>query len=63
MTMLRNYKSKALGAVHEMMEGFHQSGAIGKDAMREFDEACLAPRPPNPAKTTSRRSPRKSRSP
>lgn len=34
-----------MAAVHEMMEGFHQGGAIGKQTMREFDEACLAPTP------------------
>lgn len=36
------YKSDAMAAVHEMMDGFHQSGAIDKRTMREFDEACLA---------------------
>ncbi len=40
------HKSEAMAAVHEMMEGFRQSGAIGKQTMREFDEACLAPTPP-----------------
>lgn len=39
--MPRTYKSEATAAVHEMMEGFHQSGAIDKQTMREFDEACL----------------------
>ena len=39
--MARAYKSKAMAAVHEMMEGFHTSGAIDKQTMREFDEACL----------------------
>lgn len=43
--MTRIYKSEAMAAVHEMMEGFHQSGAIGKQTMREFDEACLGPTP------------------
>ena len=43
--MTRIHKSEAMAAVHEMMEGFHQSGAIGKQTMREFDEACLAPTP------------------
>jgi putative transcriptional regulator len=37
------YKSEAMAAVHEMMEGFHQSGAIDKQTMRKFDEACLTP--------------------
>jgi putative transcriptional regulator len=39
------YKSEAMAAVHEMMEGFHQSGAIDKQTMRKFDEACLTPAP------------------
>ena len=30
-------------AVHEMMEGLQESGAIDKRTLREFDEACLAP--------------------
>ncbi|MBX9907908.1 MAG: DNA-binding transcriptional regulator [Beijerinckiaceae bacterium] len=41
--MAETYKSEALAAVHELMEGFHQSGAIDKQTMREFDEACLTP--------------------
>lgn len=39
--MTKTYKSEAFAAVHEMMEGFHESGAIDKQTMREFDEACL----------------------
>jgi len=39
--MVKTYKSDAMAAIHEMMEGFHQSGAIDKQTMREFDEACL----------------------
>ena len=39
------YKSKAMAAVHEMMEGLHRSGAIDKQTMREFDEGCLAATP------------------
>lgn len=41
--MAKSYKSEALAAVHEMMEGFHDSGAIDKQTMREFDAACLMP--------------------
>ena len=44
--MPRVYKSAALAAVHEMIEGFHQSGAVDKQTMRGFDEACLAPARP-----------------
>ncbi len=46
--MARAYKSKAMAAVHEMMEGFHQSSAIDKQTMREFDDACLHPVPGRP---------------
>ena len=41
--MARVYKSAALAAVHEIIEGFHQSGALDKQTMRSFDEARLAP--------------------
>ena len=41
--MAKIYKSEAMAATHEMMEGFHQTGAIDKQTMREFDEACLIP--------------------
>ena len=40
--MSKTYKSEALAAVHEMMEGFYESGAIDKQTMREFDDACLS---------------------
>ena len=42
--MPKIYKSEALAAVHEMMEGLHDAGSIDKRTMREFDEACLAQR-------------------
>ncbi len=41
----KTYKSEAMAAVHEMMEGLHQGGAIDKQTMREFDVTCLAPAP------------------
>lgn len=37
------YKSDMMAAVHQMMDGFHQSGAIDKQTMRDFDTACLTP--------------------
>lgn len=40
--MTKAYKSGVMAAVHEMMEGFYQSGAIDKQTMREFDDAYLA---------------------
>ena len=41
----KTYKSEAMAAVHEMMEGLSGSGSIDKRTMREFDEACLTPAP------------------
>ena len=35
--MPKTYKSEALAAVHEMMEGLHGAGAIDKRTLREFD--------------------------
>lgn len=37
------YPTKAMAAVHEMMDGLHMRGTIDKQTMREFDAACLAP--------------------
>jgi len=41
--MTKNYRSDAFAAIHETMEGLHEIGAIDKQTMREFDEACLTP--------------------
>lgn len=41
--MAKTYESGAMAAVHEMIEGFHDSGAVDKQTMRGFDEACLTP--------------------
>jgi putative transcriptional regulator len=41
--MSEKYKSEALAAIHETMEALHDVGAIDKQTMREFDEACLTP--------------------
>ena len=46
--MSKTCKSDALAAVHEMMEGFYESGAIDKQTMREFDDACLTAVEPMP---------------
>ena len=37
------YRSDALAAVHETMEALHEIGAIDKQTMRDFDDACLTP--------------------
>lgn len=55
--MSKTYKSEALAAVHEMMEGFYESGAIDKKTMREFDEGCLTtvePLTPEEIRTAAR---------
>ena len=41
--MTEKYRSDAFAAIHETMEGLHEVGAINKQTMREFDEACLTP--------------------
>lgn len=41
--MPKTFKSEALAAVHEMMEGLGEAEAIDRRTLREFDEACLAP--------------------
>ena len=42
----RTYRSEALAAVHEMMEGLHEAQAIDKRTLREFDDTCLTPAVP-----------------
>ncbi|MCL4783588.1 MAG: DNA-binding transcriptional regulator [Bryobacterales bacterium] len=39
----RQYRSDAMAAIHETMEALHGIGAIDKQTMRHFDEACLTP--------------------
>jgi putative transcriptional regulator len=39
------YKSEHLAAIHDMMEGAYEVGAIDKKTMREFDESCLIAAP------------------
>ena len=41
--MSRKYRSEAMAAIHETMEALHDVGAISKQTMRRFDEACLTP--------------------
>ena len=38
----KTYKSEPMAAVHEMMEGLRQGGAIEEQTMRDFDAACLS---------------------
>ena len=47
--MGKKYRSDAMAAIHETMEALHEVGAINKQTMRGFDEACLTPvRPLSP---------------
>ncbi|MBN1631917.1 MAG: DNA-binding transcriptional regulator [Thermoleophilia bacterium] len=41
--MIQEYRSDALASVHEVAEALRDIGAIDKQTMREFDEACLTP--------------------
>src|ERR1035438_3214385 len=41
--MSKKYRSDAMAAIHETMEALHDVGAIGKQTMRRFDDACLTP--------------------
>jgi putative transcriptional regulator len=40
--MKKKYRSEAMAAVHETMEALHKVGAIDKQTMRRFDDACLS---------------------
>lgn len=41
--MIRKYRSDAFAAIHETMDALQEIGAVDKQTMREFDEACLTP--------------------
>jgi len=41
--MAKQYRSEAMASIHETMEALHEVGAIDKQTMREFDDACLTP--------------------
>lgn len=41
--MTKSYRSEPLAAIHETMEALHAIGAIDKQTMRNFDDACLTP--------------------
>ncbi|WP_028879608.1 helix-turn-helix domain-containing protein [Terasakiella pusilla] len=43
--MTRKYKSDALAALHETVEGLHKSGVINKATLKKFDDSCLEPIP------------------
>ena len=39
----KKYRGDAFAAIHETMEALHEIGAVDKQTMREFDDACLTP--------------------
>lgn len=41
--MAKKYKSDALAALHESMQGLHDIGLVDAKTMRQFDMACLTP--------------------
>src|SRR6202051_5142375 len=41
--MSKKYRRDAIAAIHESMEALHDVGAIDKQTMRRFDDACLTP--------------------
>lgn len=54
--MHNQYRSEAMGAIHETMKALHKVGAINKQTMRRFDHACLTPvRPLSPKQITTLR--------
>lgn len=41
--MTKKYRSKALGALHETVQGLHRLGLVDTTTMREVDASCLTP--------------------
>lgn len=39
--MTEKYRSDAFAAIHETMKALHEAGEVNRQAMREFDAACL----------------------
>jgi putative transcriptional regulator len=39
--MSGKYRSEPMAAIHETMSALHKVGAIDKQTMRQFDDACL----------------------
>jgi putative transcriptional regulator len=41
--MARNlkYKSEAMEAIHQTIEGMYRAGTVDQETMRSFDESCL----------------------
>ena len=41
----RSSSKRYFAAIHETIEALHEIGAVDKQTMREFDDACLTPVP------------------
>jgi putative transcriptional regulator len=41
--MTKKYRSDALEALHESVQGLHRLGLVDTKTMREFDASCLTP--------------------
>ena len=41
--MSKKYRSDAMASIHETMEALHNIGAVDKQTMHRFDNACLTP--------------------
>ena len=41
--MTKKYKSPALAALHESVQGLHDIGLVDTKTMRQFDSSCLTP--------------------
>jgi putative transcriptional regulator len=39
--MTKKYRNAILASLHETMEALHEIGAINRQTMREFNDACL----------------------
>ena len=39
--MPKKFRSDAFAAIHETMDALHEVGAVDKQTVREFDDACL----------------------
>lgn len=41
--MKKQYRSDALGAIHETAYDLHDTGVMDKRTLRKFDKMCLTP--------------------
>jgi putative transcriptional regulator len=41
--MKKQSRSAVMASIHETAEGLHNAGAMDKQTMRKFEDACLTP--------------------